>query len=191
MPSRLGNPLSGHHLNLQYFSATGGLYIQPPLDALSTGTAVNGVCHFTWMPLSRQYIIGRLASNCTISGDAGASVRFGIYRNGPNGLPSTLVVDAGTALAAAGTVQSNQIFLTLDSGGYWAAIVGQGATTVPTFTTVSLSAIPMVGNVQPEAAINIGFTLSGVTGPLPPAPTGFTRVTSYIPVAPLVYPTNA
>jgi hypothetical protein len=180
---------------MQHFSLGQPFFIQPPMLANSAFALVNGLCWFCFMPLFRQYRLLGLGTVLNAAGDASSTVRFGIYRNALNGLPSTLLVDAGPTNSGSGTnvpLLSNPFDLTLDAGGYWACIVAQNVTTQPQVTRVTSSAIPNVGQTVPDSVIYIGLSTPSITGALPgsllSAP--FTRQSQFIAIAPQVVTTS-
>ena len=76
----------------------------------------------------------RIACNVTI-GAANALVRLGIYTSNSNGVPSSLVLDAGTADASTSGVKQITINQQLTAGDYWLSLASQGATcTIHTFS---------------------------------------------------------
>lgn len=103
---------------------------------------------------------------------AGSTVRLGIYSSNASGVPTTLVLDAGTVPGTAvstGTITINQ---SLDPGLYWLATVSQGGTAA--VQTFSNDSVPIPGFYQiagTAIATNQGiannYILAGVTGALP------------------------
>jgi len=105
--------------------------------------------------------ITRIGAEINAAGQAGSLLRLGIY-NDSNGIPGSLLLDAGTIAGdSAMSVQEITISQALSPGVYWfAAVVQAAASTQPTvyvvsaaqasipMPTVNLSALPTLGNVR-------------------------------------------
>jgi hypothetical protein len=98
-----------------------------------------------------------------------ATVRLGIYSDN-GGVPSTLVLDAGTVSAtAASTSYEITISQSLSSGFYWLAFCQQGtAPTVGNYlitSTGNVSPVNLMGGASaPNGNVVTGFFQTGVTG---------------------------
>jgi hypothetical protein len=118
---------------------------------------------------------------CEITtGAAAASVRLGVRASTANGLPSTLLLDAGTVDASATTVVGIEITglsLVLTSGIYWLTATSQGgnptlrAQTGDTWPSAALSLASAIGSTTSTGYV----TAATVTGALPPTYTVSTR----------------
>ena len=69
-------------------------------------------------------------------GAATSTIRLGIYRD-TDGLPGAAYLDAGTVAGNVVGLRSITTTFTLSAGIWWAAIAGQGSSTMPTVRTVS------------------------------------------------------
>lgn len=107
-------PSSGRYLNSGSFVAT----------TFATGIAYMR-CRKIWIPASLTF--DRIACHVSFGGTAGAVVRLGIYRSDSNGLPSTLILDAGTVDSTSTGVKEITISQTLAAGSYWLAEAAQVA----------------------------------------------------------------
>lgn len=118
------------------------------------------------VPKDQQFV--RIGAEVTTAA-AGSTIRLGIYNIGPTGLPTTLVVDAGTIDAATTGAKEVTINQTLPAGLYGLAAVAQGgAPTVRTITgggTMDVGAGSLASSLQSNP--NAGYYGSGVTGALP------------------------
>jgi hypothetical protein len=100
---------------------------------------------------------------------AGSTIRLGIYNIGPTGLPSTLVLDAGTIDSSVLGAAELTIDVTLVGGLYGLAAVAQGGTpAVRTLTggggiSVGGGSLASVTQSNP----NTGFYQNNVSGTLP------------------------
>lgn len=78
--------------------------------------------------LPRPITIDRIGINVAAAGAAGAAARIGIYNDGTNVYPGTLLLDAG-AVACTGTGDKViTISQSLQAGIYWLAMVSNDAT---------------------------------------------------------------
>lgn len=115
----------------------------------------------------------QIGCNVAATGNAGAVIRLGIYNADATGIPSTLVLDAGTVVGDSGTgLKTITISQTLAPGLYFlAAGVQSAATTAPTIWTNSTGQT-VVQYPLPAAVSNFGNFISGyyqtgVSGALP------------------------
>lgn len=140
---------------------------------MSTGTSAtlgNGALRLYAFLVPKAITLSAIGCEVTTAGDVGCTVRLGIYAD-VNGLPSTLVADAGTI--AGDVVGSAEVAtsVTLQPGIYWIGGAVQGVTTTqPTMRTIHVPVLPiqvfstsMPGANQNVTAVNLG----GVTGALP------------------------
>ncbi|WNT44598.1 minor tail protein [Arthrobacter phage Tillums] len=119
------------------------------------------------VPKNQQFV--RIGTEVTVAA-ASSTVRLGIYNIGTNGLPTSLVLDAGTIDAS--TTGAKEITIdtgVLPAGLYGLAAVAQGGT--PTVRTITGGGGIEVGNGSLASATqsnpNTGFYQSAVTGVLP------------------------
>lgn len=118
--------------------------------------------------------VDRIAIEVTTGGSAGSVIRLGIY-NSSNGLPSTVLVDAGTVDGTGIAVVSATVAVTLQPAQVWLAAVAQtAAPTVRTRTGVN----PLVPIQTPGAQNAVSIYIDSVSGALPTfsgSPTAFTH----------------
>lgn len=153
-------PSSGRYLNsgstVQTTFATGIGYMR---------------CRKIWVPQTLTF--DRIACSVTAGGTAGAVVRLGIYNDDSNGLPSTLILDAGTVASTTTGVKEITISQTLAAGSYWLAEAAQVA-------GCTLTADTSVNGFFFETSFNTGSMVSieqsSVTGALPATWTGTSKV---------------
>jgi hypothetical protein len=95
--------------------------------------------------VQRRRIPVAIGVNVAGGGSAGALLRFGIFADA-DGIPTTLVIDAGTVAATSVSVASASLSTLLEPGLYWLAIAAQGApATAPTVRNVASFGNPLVG----------------------------------------------
>lgn len=131
----------------------------------------------------------RIAVSLTgTAGSTGSVIRLGIYDSDSNNFPNNLVVDGGTVATTTTGSKSVTISQSLSKGLYWLASVAQVATTTqPTSTRRIITPTSFVqqGTVSADDAglsnVNVGYTVSSVTGALPSTASGYALSTA-IPV---------
>lgn len=95
--------------------------------------------------ITKTTTIDQMAINVTAAG-ASSNIRVGIYADDGNMYPGALIVDAGSASTASTGVKtySTNLPVTLNSGLYWLASVGNG--TAPTIRAIAATGvIPVLG----------------------------------------------
>jgi len=85
---------------------------------------------------ARNMTVDRIAVNI-ITPDAGKKARMGIYKDGVNLYPGSLLLDAGEVDVGSGGVKAITINRSLTRGLYWLAIVSDGTPTVRAATNAS------------------------------------------------------
>lgn len=124
-----------------------------------------------WLVVESVTIV-RIGGDVSAAGQAGSTLRIGIYNDTGSGYPGTLLLEAGTISTASATVQELTINQSLSPGIYWIGGAVQGAaTTQPTVRVTSNwnPPIPLrADDALPSAASTVvGFSQSSVTGALP------------------------
>lgn len=127
-----------------------------PLDTLKTGeyySSINsGGANFALaadrlfgmlLVVARDITVDRIAIEVTVA-DAGKVARLGIYNDGSNLYPGTLVVDGGEISVAANGIITATISEALTKGYYWVAIVSDGTPTIRGYGTGE-GVIPQLG----------------------------------------------
>lgn len=149
-----------------------------PSVSVTTNNALgNGILRVAPMFVPRGITLDRLGLEVTGAGDADSVLRIGIYKDNGDGFPGDLLIDAGTvpgdAIAACAEITIDQI---VRKGLYWVGAVPQGVTTTqPTVRAFAPGAplfstyVPLTTGTAPiaNAALNIGWAKTGVTGALP------------------------
>ena len=130
--------------------------------------------------VARNMTIDRIAIQVTGAGGGGKVCRLGIYNNGTNNYPGTLVLDAGTVAIDATAVVAATISESLTKGLYWLVEVPNDTGTV----VAMLQAYP-IGGTSPTAFTSTNeyhWYKDGVTGSLAdPFPAGGAQVTGGLP----------
>jgi len=111
-----------------------GAYYRSPSNSNQGVTFTHQTLYFTPVFVDRSMTIDRLGVQSGISFVGTSTVRLGIYNN-TSGLPSTLLLDAGTISATAGnTTYQITVSQAVTTGWYWLAFCAQGtAATTPQF----------------------------------------------------------
>jgi hypothetical protein len=176
--TKIGNGSTAWTL-LNYSSASksytpkSGSYFRTPANQTGGTSFTTNLLYFTPIEIGGAITVTRILINTGTLVTSG-NIRLGIYGSDTNGLPGSLVLDAGTVTPT--TVASYQITISqaLNAGRYWLAGVQQsGSMTIQGFTNTSLfSQGFQIDSVT--TSNNPGFpTLSSVTGALPSTATGY------------------
>jgi hypothetical protein len=123
-----------------------GFYYRTPNSQYAINTVTNQQTYYTPIFISSSTTFDRIAINTASTFSGTSTVRIGIYADS-SGIPSTLILDAGTvAPSAASTSYTITISQTLTTGFYWMAFCQQG--TAPTVATY-------IGNANSQSAGNL------------------------------------
>lgn len=146
--------------------ATGTYY--SPRGARSAFAAVQDRLNIVPMLVPKDQRFVRIGAEVTTLA-AASTVRLGIYNIGPTGLPTTLVLDAGTIDASTTGAKELTIDVTLPAGLYGLAAVAQGG--APSVRTLTGGGALEVGSGSIASSTlsnpNTGFYSTGVSGALP------------------------
>ena len=151
-------------------AARSGLYYRTPNPQYAINTVTHQRAYYTPIFISTLTTFDRIAINTASTFSGISTVRIGIYADS-SGIPSTLILDAGTvAPTAASTSYAITINQTLATGFYWLAFCQQNtAPTVGTYignaNSQSLGNL-LLGSQGSVATGNIvaGYFQSSVTG---------------------------
>ena len=145
-------------------------YMRTPILLQNTFSVINQRSYYMPIYVESTTTFDRLALSTASAFVGTATIRMGIY-NDSSGVPSTLVLDAGTVSAtAASTNYEITISQSLSSGYYWLAFAQQGtAPTTPSYTGAAASGTQyynpyVIGQTSPTAASNFGYFQNTVTG---------------------------
>jgi hypothetical protein len=148
-----------------------GFYYRTPHQALTIATPSHQTTYYTPIFINGSNNFDRITLRA-VSGFVGtATVRLGIYADS-SGLPSTLILDAGTvSVTSANATFQITINETLATGFYWLAFCQQGtAPTTAAYSGNSATAStgnPLIfsgGTVAPTSNLIAGYSQSSVTG---------------------------
>ncbi len=118
--------LDAHMPDLFQTIRTGEYFLPLPLYNTSiTGLSANRIFATPFF-VARDMTIDRLAIQITTAGAGGTVARLGIYNNGTNLYPGTLLLDAGTVAVDAIAVVAATISQALTKGLYWLVCVTDG-----------------------------------------------------------------
>jgi hypothetical protein len=170
---------SGVGGGLGYIYPTSGAYFAPTASKASgtynTATTTNAMI----VLLGKAVTLTELAVKVTSAGDAGSTIRLGIYNDNGSHYPGTLLVDLGTVTGGSTGVQTiSSLTQALSAGAYWFTATIQNVTTTAPTLTGAAPGVPyadMYGDHNANSGFifagtdnyNICFTQSSVTGALP------------------------
>jgi hypothetical protein len=161
-----------------------GVWYKTLVSASQGVSITNQTMYCTPILVDRTLTADRISllTSGTFSGTA--SVRLGIYSD-TNGVPSTLVLDAGTVSAtASGSGYTITISQSLTAGTYWMAFCQQTAPTTPSYLGAAAGATVLntldLGTNNPGNNLILSYNQTSVTGAFPSTMTP-TLSTSLIP----------
>jgi hypothetical protein len=147
-----------------------GLYIRTPMSGLFVATMAHQTTYYEPIYISKTTTFDRIAIHTQAGHVGSTTVRLGIY-NDNDGLPSTVLLDAGTvAPSAANTNYQITISQSLSPGLYWLAFCQQGTapTTAAYYGAAASGSIGSFMIVQSTTTFGgslvQGFSQSSVTG---------------------------
>lgn len=134
----LNNPVTVIDDHPGYIS---GYYYTPSIGGATLGSGnslVTTSLYFEPFYVAKAITINRIGISVQAgTGVAGNNIRLGIYNNGANGLPSTLIVDAGNVDCSTAGNKEAIINVILQPGWYWFAIGVNSNPTVATFSSLA------------------------------------------------------
>ena len=123
--------LDAHTRNLLKTYRTGQYITAPYGREGATQSATAGRLYTCPIFIARPMTFDAIAAWVTVASGANTSVRFGIYNDGTNHYPDSLVLDAGTVLTDATGLRGIAISQALATKGwYWAAALFESTPTV-------------------------------------------------------------
>jgi len=138
--------LDAHTRNLWEVRRTTAIYYPPQIGTRpggATGTVLDAANRLFAMPF--PIAVDRTADRivCNVTVQAGQKIRMGIYSNGVNMAPGTLLLDAGeVTLSGIGEIAIT-IDQALPKGLYWVALVSDGT---PAIREVNTNCLPLPGS---------------------------------------------
>jgi hypothetical protein len=153
-----------------FYVPTGrSFYVKQSIASVTTVTATEDVTYFSpvYLPACTLDRIGANSAN-TFSGSS--TVRLGIYNNGTNNLPTTVLLDAGTLnFTNPGDNLEITISQTISAGIYWLAFNSQTAASTNAYlgangSTTVYSEIIGYAATAANGNANIGYRETGITG---------------------------
>jgi hypothetical protein len=163
-PGKLAAPMAPGVLASGYYYST--------TSSLSTSSTLGvGTLRLAPWFVPNACRISRIGAEVTSGGDSGSKLRLCLYADSGAGLPSTLLLDAGTIAGDSATVQEITINQQLSAGLYWIGASVQVVTvTQPTVRTGTIACwtSPWLGTSAPGAGtISAGVTYGSVTAAAP------------------------
>jgi len=113
--------LAAHTFNIGQILRTGEYFFPTPAFTITTFSPVVDTLYAFPLWIPRPLTIDRLAAEVTTA-FTDQVYRMGIYNNGTNNYPGTLLLDAGTVAAATTGVKAITISQALARGIYWLAL---------------------------------------------------------------------
>jgi hypothetical protein len=147
-----------------------GFYVRTP-TAVNNGLSVStNVAYYSPIYVRNTTTFDRIAV-CTAGGFSGsASVRLGIYSNGTDGKPNTLILDAGTVTATVlNTIYQITISQTFTEGIYWLVCVQQSLTGTSQYLGSNFGNNSFFSGVTSSSNLGLfvnGYFQNSVTGAL-------------------------
>jgi hypothetical protein len=149
---------------------TGQYFSSPNYITTAAMTATNQRAYYTVVYIDQTTTIDRIAMRTSTLFSGTGSVRLGIYNHDySTGLPSTLLLDAGTVSpTATSTVYQITISQTLNAGFYWVVMCQQG--TAPTTGSYLANSVGSTFNqylqilTTPGGNQNIAYIENSISG---------------------------
>jgi len=128
--------IAAHQYSLMLKVRTGEYFHGVPVYSETLNALVADQIYAVPFIVERALTIDRLAIEVT-TGDAGKIARLGIYNDGANMYPGTLVQDYGTVSVAAAAVVAASADQALTPGLYWLVVVSDGVPTLSWHSYIS------------------------------------------------------
>jgi hypothetical protein len=122
--------------------------------------------YFYALFISETISIDRIGVECTTL-SASTTWRIGIYNSDSDGLPSTVLLDAGTVDTSSTGLKAITVSQTINPGLYYISGCWQGGTVSPSMRSLSnLSGdwAPVAGTAQLQNNYNTGYFVDGTSG---------------------------
>jgi len=155
---------------LPYLAKQSQKYYRTMLNGVTPAavSSTEDVTHYTPIYFPNSCTLDRIVCRTGSTFSGTATVRLGIYNN-TNGLPSTVLLDAGTVSAtAASTDYSITISQAITGGWYWLAFNSQTNATTNTFQSVVATngsgGNGDLGGNSTSGSLISGYTQNTVTG---------------------------
>jgi hypothetical protein len=142
-----------------------GRYYGNPVASVTTFPEANNNLILTPWRFETSISIDRIAIDVTTGGTVGSVTRLGVYADN-NGIPGTLLIDAGTVDSTSTGVKELTIALTLAPGLYYFASASQGAPATQPTIRVGAPLISAGSTVAATVLANLAVVniSGGVTG---------------------------
>jgi len=122
--------LDAHMADIFQTPRTGAYLYGYPIDAHNTAALTANELLAGAFFIARPLTIDRIAINVSSAGATGKKARLGIYANGTNNYPGSLVLDAGTVDVDSTGVKAITIDQSLSKGIYWFVVNSDGTPSV-------------------------------------------------------------
>ena len=136
-----------------------------------------------WIP--RAITADRLAIQVSTAGASGKAARLGIYNDGTNLYPGTLLLDAGTVAVDSTGVKAITISQALTKGLYWVVVVSNGAPEIrgqrAIFSPIGFITTPSLEFSDPCALWQVAFTYAALPDPFTASGTKSTFRALHVP----------
>jgi hypothetical protein len=138
-------------------------------SALGTAPFSNGNLYLQPVVVDRPVTLSGLSVNVTSAGTAGSVHRLGIYSDGSNGLPQSLILDAGTVDTSTTGLKTAAISYLLVPGiRVWLATAQQGAPATNATLTYNNGVVAMGSySTNPGSLVGSYYLASSYTGAFP------------------------
>ena len=164
--------LDAHTRNVWETVRVGEYYLNPTAGGTNY-PAVADDLYARQLIVVRDMTVDRIAIHVHTAGAAGKKARLGIYNNGTNLYPGTLLLDAGTVDVDSIGVKAITINQSLPKGIYWAALITDGTPKIYSDYFLYESILPLGQNPTNFGQQQVTWTIASAYGALPgPFPGG-------------------
>ena len=130
--------------------------------------------------VARNMTVDRIAINIAVPGAAGKKARLGIYNDGTNLYPGSLLLDAGEVAADSGGTKAITINQSLMKGIYWLVVVSNG-TPQPRMADYSYTPLGLNINLTAfQTGWSVAFTYDALPDPFTAGASMVTTSSRYI-----------
>jgi hypothetical protein len=144
-----------------YESTTGG--------TINTSQFTRNRLHVQPLFINQSITIDRIGAECTAA-VASSTYRLGIYSANSNGVPTSLILDAGTIDTSSTGLKTITINQTLNAGFYYLAFIYQGGVSLATMRAINANTgnySPVAGTSMAGSTYYTSFIEDGFTGAMP------------------------
>lgn len=158
--------LDGHTKSILELARTGQYYL-PINGGWANQTLTANMLYATFLYVARAITIDRIAVWVSTADAVNPNIRLGIYNDGANLYPGTLLLDAGVVSAATTGLKAIEISQALTKGLYWVVAVSDGTPTLRATDANTMQWTPLGLDSTDITANLIGWTVAFTYAALP------------------------